>query len=470
MANRLKSIYISLFSLLLFSCSSTYELDENLRQSHAPSQWSTNLLTAEVEDGWFSQLQNKQIHQLVAVALNNNFQLKQQAFAIDILEQELIVSGSALWPSLDMSLNSSRRKAASETNLDNYTSSASLDLSLKYELDLWGRLSDGQRQANLELMAQKSTFEQAKQQLVADVITAWFSVIEANKLLDLYQQRAKNTQQNLLIIESGYQQGLNSALDVYLTRNEVNNELSRVSEQQTTKILAIRTLEQLLGQYPKGTLFVDAELPQLDSEIPLGLPSELVSRKPEVMASWYELLAKDSALAYAHKQRFPSVSLTASLFNNDATIADLLSTSSLGWSLLGNLAMPIFNAGRLEANEEKSRLVLKQTEQAYLATLHDAFTNVENAVTYEKSLQERYQIMLRAKKNAIAAENLSFEQYQSGLVEYTTVLEAQSRSYDAQSTVIQIKNQLIANRINLHVALGGNFAKSSSAEAQEQDK
>jgi len=470
MGYRLKPLYISIVSMMLFSCSSTYLIDEEFRQSSAPAQWSANLLTTDVEDNWFEQLQNEQIHRFVDIAINNNFQLKQQALAIAILEQDLIIAGSELWPSLDLSLNKGRSKSVSADNTSTYSTSATLDLDLQYELDLWGKLSAANRQANLELMAQKATFEQAKQQLVADVITAWFSVIEANKLLVLYQQRSQDIQQNLSIIESGYQQGLNSALDVYLTRNEVNSELSRTSEQRTQKTLAIRKLEQLLGQYPEGALFVDAELPSLDSDIPVGLPSDLVSRKPELVASWYQLLAKDSALAYAHKQRFPSVSLTASLSDNQTNISDLLSTSSLGWSLLGNLAMPLFNAGELKANEEKTRLDLKQTEQEYLSTLYDAFADVENAITYEASLKERYHMMIKAQENAIAAQQLSFEQYQSGLVEYITVLDAQSRSYDAQSAVIQLKNQLIANRINLHVALGGNFAKAPSTEAQEQEK
>jgi NodT family efflux transporter outer membrane factor (OMF) lipoprotein len=368
-----------------------------------------------------------------------------------------------------MSLKRGRQKTAVDDNAAIYGNSASLGFNLQYELDLWGKLSDFERQANLELMAQQATFEQAKQQLVADVITAWFSVIEANQLVELYQQRVSNTQQNLVIIESSYRQGLKSALDVYLTRNEVNTELSRASEQQTKKIVSIRQLEQLLGQYPQGTLFVDAKLPLLNSKIPLGLPTDLISRKPELIASWYQLLAKDSALAYAHKQRFPSVSITASLSDNQQDISDLLSTSSFGWSLLGNIAMPLFNAGRFKANEQKSRLALKQTEQAYLATLYNAFADVENAVTREASLINRYQMMVKAQNNAIAAETLSFEQYQSGLVEYTTVLNAQSRSYDAQSTVIQIKNQLIVNRINLHVALGGNFSASGAFPNAEQE-
>ena len=459
----------TLFSITLTACSGIYEVDENLQTSHAPKQWSTDLSTNQVQDNWFEQLKNEQVHQLVEIALANNFQLKQQSLEIDIQKQQLIIAGSALWPSLDMTLNGNRRKSVLGDNPADYSGTVSLDLSLQYELDLWGKLSDAERQANLEFMAQLATFEQAKQQLVADVIKAWFSVIEANQLVELYQLRANNTQQNLLIIEAGYQQGLNSALDVYLTRNEVNNELSRTSEQQALKVLAIRQLEKLMGQYPEGKLFVDAQLPLLGSEIPLGLPSDLVSRKPELLASWYQLLAKDSALAFAHKQRFPSVSITASLSENQYDISDLLSASSLGWSLLGNIAMPLFNAGKLEANEEQSRLVLKQTEQGYLSTLYEAFADVENSVTYEQSLKERYQMMIKAQENAIAAETLSFEQYQSGLVEYTTVLDAQSRSYDAQSSVIQIKNQLIANRINLHVALGGNFSESDSVEAQGKE-
>ena len=456
--------------MLLLSCSVTEPLDKNLRQSHVPSQWSVDLLTTSVEDGWFNELQNAQIHQLVDAAINNNFQLKQQAFAIAVQQQTLIIAGSDLWPSLDVSLNNSRRKFIASDSADSIDNTASVDIDLKYELDLWGKLSDAQQQANLTLMAQKATFEQAKQQLVADVIKAWYSVIEANQLVILYQQRSTNTQENLLIINSGYQQGLNSALDVYLARNEVNNALARASEQAANSIIAIRTLEQLLGQYPQGKLFVDAKLPQLDAEIPLGLPSDLVSRKPELMASWYQLLAQNSALAYAHKQRFPSVNLTASLFDSQPSISDLLSTSSLSWSLLGNLAMPLFNAGELKANAERARLTLKQTEQAYLSTLFDAFADVENAITYEQSLQDRYHVMMKAQDNAIAAEQLSFEQYQRGLVDYLTVLDAQSRSYDAQTTVIQLKKQLIANRINLHIALGGNFAKSSSEKIQKQDK
>ena len=287
-------------------------------------------------------------------------------------------------------------------------------------------------------------------------------------MVELYQSRADNTQQNLDIIESGYRQGLSNALDVYLTRNEVNNELARTSQQQVVYSESVRRLEVLVGQYPKGALEVLEKLPLLKSDIPQGLPSDLITRKPELRASWYQVLAQDSALAYAHKQRFPSISLTASVDNSTDELSDLLSLSSVGWSLLGNVSAPIFNAGKLKANEEQARLQLRQTEQSYLDTLYQALSEVENAVAEESSLKSRYQIMLTAEENAIAAQTLSFENYLSGLVDYTTVLDSQSRSFDAQATVIQIKNQLIANRVNLLIALGGDFS-TPAIESSEND-
>ncbi|SFD11583.1 TolC family protein [Pseudoalteromonas denitrificans] len=461
----LKPLSMLLTGILLSACSTvTEEFDISVRHFNTPEKWQNNELLTEVKSGWLLQLENEQIQSLVLMALDNNFLLKQQAYSLQMQRQELIISNSTLWPSLDLVLSNSRRK---NTSPNSYTSSASVDLNLKYELDLWGKLSDSDRQVNLDFMAKQAEFEQAKQQLVADVVIAWFKVIESKQLVTLYQQRADNSKQNLDIIESGYQQGLNSALDVYLSRTEVNNELSRTSEQQAKKVEAVRVLELLLGQYPEGQLNVDADLPLLNSDIPMGLPSELIKRKPQLIASWYQLLAKDAGLAFAHKQRFPSISLTASIKNSDSELSEVLSVSSIAWSLLGNLAMPLFNAGKLEANEEKSRLALKQNEQAYLQTLHDAFSDVENALTQETSLKQRYQMMVAAKENAIAAQRLSFENYQNGLVNYTTVLDAQSRSFDAQSTVIQIKNQLIKNRIQLHIALGGDFSATAHSKVMK---
>ena len=445
-------------SLLLVACSSTSQVDEKLKDLPLPQNWQDSKQALTVEHNWLSQLDNPQVHQLVKKAFSYNHQFAMQAYALEISEQQLIVSGSQLWPELDLAFRSGRNK---DNQTDSYTNSNSANLNLSYEVDIWGKLSDAERLSNYNYLAQKSSFEQYKQQLVVNVLTTWFSVIEAEKLLTLYRSRVENSKQNLAIIESGYHAGLTDALDVYLTRNDLNNELTRVSEQETVKTKLIRQLERLIGEYPKGELLVNANLPLLTNDIPVGLPSELISRKPALKASWYQLLSQDAGLAYAHKQRFPSIVLSGSVGDSTADIGDLLSGSSLAWSLLGSVSAPIFNAGRLKANEEKARLELKQGEQLYLDTLYDAFSDVENAITTEKSLKQSYYTMLAAQENAKIASTLSFEQYQSGLVSYTTVLDAQKRSFEAQTTLIKIKNQLIANRINLHFSLGGDFTTPS---------
>jgi NodT family efflux transporter outer membrane factor (OMF) lipoprotein len=458
MMRRFRPLLPLFSSLLLLACSSFSEIDEKLKDLPLPQNWHDSKQVTTVEYNWLSEFDDDQVHQLVEKALTANHQFAMQAFSLKIAEQQLIVSGSELWPELDLAFSSSRSKS-NET--DSYTNSNSINLNLIYEVDILGKLSDVDRASNFDYLAQKSSFDQYKQQLVADVITTWFDVIEADKLLTLYRSKAENSKQNLAIIESGYRSGLIDSLDVYLTRNSLNSELSVVSEQETVKVKLIRALERLIGEYPKGTLFVDADLPVLTDNIPVGLPSELISRKPELKASWYQLLSQDAGLAYAHKQRFPSIILSGSLSDAKDNVGDLLSTSSLAWSLLGSVSAPIFNAGRLKANEEKARFELKQGEQLYLDTLYSAFSDVENAITTEKSLKQRYETMLAAQENAKIAAILSFEQYQSGLVSYTTVLDAQNSSYEAQATLIKIKSQLLANRINLHLALGGNFSKSS---------
>lgn len=444
--------------LLLFACSNTSEIDKNLQNLSLPENWQENKKSLTVENNWLAQLNNPQVKSLVKKALDNNYQFAIQAYALDISEQQMIIAGSQLWPELDLSFRSGRSKNG---QTETYANSNALNVNLSYEVDIWGKLSDADRKSNFDYLSQKSTYEQYKQQLVVNVVTTWFNIIEAQKLLTLYQSRVENAQQNLAIIEASYNSGLTTALDVYLSRNDLNTELTRVSEQVSAKTRLLRDLERLVGEYPKGTLLVDANLPLLTNEIPVGLPSELISRKPELKASWYQLLSQDAGLAYAHKQRFPSIVLSGSVGDSADDISNLLSGPALAWSLFGSVSAPIFNAGRLKANEEKARIELKQGEQYYLDTLYDAFRDVENAITTETSLKQSYDTMLAAQENAKIASTLSFEQYQSGLVSYTTVLDAQKRYFEAQATLIKIKNRLIANRINLHYSLGGDFTTPS---------
>lgn len=470
--------YFPLFiSVYLVSCVGTSQLDNNIRDLQIPENWQSDNLAIKSNENWLSQLNQPVLVLLTEEGLAANQSLRQESYRVEILEQQLLQAEADFWPVLDLGITSSRNKSAINGEV---STRYSTKLESSYEVDLWGKLSDNQKNSHLLLLSAKAKYQQQKQRLVANIAKQWFSLITAKQLMSLFQQRVENARQSLDIIESGYKQGLNKALDVYLSRNELNSEISNLASQQANVKNSARSLEQLLGRYPSGKLADMSEsgvptntdtqtLPNLPPSIPLGLPSEVLSRNPQLQAAWQQVLAQDANLAFAHKQRFPSIRLTASVSNSTTEISDLLSTNSLGWSLLSNLTAPIFNAGKLKANEEIARLRLKQQEQDYLTTLYQVFADVENAITNESSLLARYQATQAAQENASAAQTLAFEQYQRGLVSYTTVLNAQDRAFNAQSSLIQIQNQLLSNRVNLHLALGGDFALTSNTQQDDSN-
>ncbi len=456
------------------ACSSHYQSPQNLKQPESlPEQWQAvdgsmlSQIDSDVADKmmlgntqtFLQQFDNRQLEQLIAQALTNNHTLKQSFYSVQIKRQAADIASGDLWPSIDASLS---QKRSSSTEPRSYSNQAEAGISIKYELDLWQKLSAAQRQANLEYLAEKANYEQAQSNLVASVTNAWLNTIEAENLVALSKQRVEVAKQSLDIIETGYEQGLNEALDVYLSRNDYNSELSRLSQQKSTLAASRRNLERLIGDYPAGRIAVEEKLPELSVNANIVIPSQLIENKPELQASWYALMAKNAALAFAHKQRYPSLQITATAGDSGSNIEDLFSGSGIAWSLLGNLTAPIFNAGQLKAREQSAELALKQAEQSYLATLFDTFEDVENRLTNTLSLQQQYQSTLNAESNARLAAELSFEQYQSGLVSYTTVLNAQTRAFEAQSQAIQLHKQVITNQIELQLALGAPLADLSS--------
>ena len=440
---------------VLSACSSHYSENDHIKQpKNVPIEWQSDFKVALSESTERSQslpiLSNQQLRDFLVHALETNFNLKQEFLSLQQKRQALTVANSALWPSIEAGL-SARRTKAEEGSIGNKFEAG---LDIRYELDLWQKLSDAEQQAQLAYLSAEASFEQAKQTLIANVITAWFDVIESNRLLELAKQRVELTKQSLDIIERGYQQGLNEALDVYLARNDFNTEVSRFSQQKAAQQTAIRALQRLSSDYPTGQFELDSELPSYQLESLSVVPSDLVENKPSLQASWYELMAQNANLAFVHKKRYPSFVITGSIGDEGQKLRDLFDGSGLVWSLLGNLTAPIFNAGQLKANEETARLQLKQAEQRYLDNLYQSFETVENRITDAVSLEQRYRAILDAKYNAKMAAELSFEQYQSGLVTYTTVLNAQARAFDAETSAVQLHKQLLVNHVQLQLALG----------------
>ncbi len=455
--NTINKLFLVFILTLLQSACEITAISPDIREQNLPQNWNTGSTSGQVSDAWLVELRDDELHAQVISAMQNNYQLAEQAARVEEARLQVRVSGADRFPELALTFDASRRRSVFFNDLTPVIANYEIGASLNFQVDIWGQLNDAQKQASLTLLAAQASFRDAQHQLAANVSRAWFDVISASQLLRLFQERLSNLEVDSDIIERGYQQGLNSALDVYLTRATLEQERARIAEQKQQVVESRIALQLLLADYPDAQFEINKTLPVIDSRIPAGLPSQLMERRPDLQQAWLNLLATDAGLAVAHKQRFPRMSLTASITEASPKLGDLLSGGPLAWSLLGNLTQPLFNAGRLRALEGQARARVVQAEHQYLNQLYSALAEVENAISRNESLQEQYEATLESEKNAVAGLTLAFEQYQRGLVTYTTVLESQRRAFDAQSAVIELRNRLLQNRITLYLALGGDL-------------
>lgn len=437
---------------LMTGCAGTYDQPTDLI-AEIPDTWAQKAEAESIKESWLSEFKDAKLNDLVAEALASNIELAGDAAALDEARSSVTIAGADRWPSLNLAL---RGESASNQDSDTLTSSLTAD----WELDVWGKLSDTQRRSVETYLAAQAEYENARRQLAADVASGWFQLINDQNLYVLIDQRLQALQADLTIIESSYSQGIADALDVYLAQTSLLQEQASAEAQRQTVIESSARLQRLLGRYPSGDWQTSESLPMITANIPTGLPSELVTRRLDLQQSWHRLLSADAGLAIAHKNRFPRLSLTGRVSDTDDNLGDVFDADNLVESLVGNIALPLFQGGSLKAAEDVAAAQLKQVEQTYLGAVQDAFSEVETAISRQVQLEKRFDAVEGAQRNAQAGYELSFDQYRRGLVDYATVLQAQLRAFNTETSLLGLRNQLLQNRIALYQALGGGFAPS----------
>ena len=423
-----------------------------------PAAWTRGGDLGSVGVNWLEYFDNALLTGLVAESIAANYQLAQERARLIQAEQTVVITRANRFPTLDVSIDGTRRGAEDFAGVSATTQSFSGSLDARWNVDLWGELSKEQQAAQLALAAQRARLESVERDIAAATASSIFDVLESKQLLQVAQRRLDNAIESHDIVASGYRQGLNDALDLYLARNQVERQQANFAQQQQTYTESVADLQLTLARYPDGAMQLDGELPVIADPVPAGLPSELLTRRTDIQEAWLSLLAADADLAAAHKARFPSLSLVGSTGLTSIEFADLLDGDATFWNVAGSLTQPLFAGGRLKAQEEQALARVQLAEQQYLQLVYRAFADVENAISRSVSLQERYESFLDAQSNSRAALTLALEQYQRGLVSYTTVLESQRQAFDAEATVVQLKNQLLQNRIALFLSLGGSFS------------
>lgn len=416
-------------------------------------------------NSWLLDFEDENLIAVVQQALANNLDLNASAIRLQSAYAQTLANNAARKLKLNHSLDGSRsrRNLVIGQDIDrDYSNSFGFGFDLSWELDLWRKLKSSQQASLLNYQSAHQLHHHAQLSLAANVAKTWYGVTEAQLQQRLIQQRIINLTDNLEALEDGYLAGLNDALDIYLARADLQREHARLANQQISLQQQKRNLELLINHYPGAELESAATLPTPNTAIPVGLPSQLISRRPDIIAAQLDLEASELNAKVAHLDRFPALRLTGNLGTRSEELEDLLSGDFIVSSLFASVVTPLLDGGKLKAAEQIAYNAVQEAEIFYQNTVLNAFKEVESALSNERLLQQQYQATKQSALQFTQAEVLAFERYQAGLVNYITVLESQRRAFDALSSEIQLRNIIIQNRIDLYLALGGGFSEPNT--------
>jgi len=448
-----KLIILLLFLLQILGCRHQLQHSKPV-EMQPPPQWSAKTSTVEGEPSvWLDSFNAPQLFPLINEALQQNFSLQSAAARIRAAQARARQAGAALLPDAALDGSAARRKIqGSGSTIDN---SFALTGRIQWDIDLWNRLDLEARAAGVEAAAAADDYRAAQLSLAARIARSWFRLIEVKLQQQLSAQTVSSYRQSLQVIEEQYRRGLNSALDLRLARSQLSSAEATLAERNRLFDNEQRTLEQLLGRYPAGTLAATDQLPELTEAIPVGLPSSLLQRRPDVRAAELRLQAVELRAAAEERNWLPGFSLTGTAGTASDRLYQLLDWDTLVWSLAASLSQSLFDGGRDSAARQLAAAQRDEQLTGYAETLLNAFREVETALATEASLQNQQQALAQTVSEAEEAEQLAEQRYRQGLEGIITLLETQRRAFSARSSLLQTSRLRLENRVDLHLALAG---------------
>ena len=464
---RASVILLCLASLMLIGCRSTPPKNSAFEAPWpVPETWKGDSRALEP---WLASFDDATLEALITQGLSANHNLRQAALRMRRARQQALAAGSARWPSIKGRLDGARTERTRgliEGISTTFTEDYGISLDMSWELDLWGKLADRQSATESEWEATKEDFAAARLSLAARIAQAWYNAVTGKEQMRIAREALHSSENSLATIDDLYLGGLNTALDVRLSRANVETARENLLLRKLNADRALRHLEVLIGDYPAGKRFIkEGGLPELEAPIPTGLPAELIGRRPDLRAATQRLLAAGYRIDEAEKEYLPAIRLTGRGGTSTDAFSDILNQEFRFSNVAAGLTQPFFKGRQLRAG-----LAVARTDQDLaLVGLYDtalrAFQEVENAINAEEGLRQQAAALGMVNLEYGEAEKLAMEQYEDGLVDILTVLDAQRRYVQSLQRLMAIRNQIVQNRIDLVLALGGDFvAKPGNAK------
>jgi NodT family efflux transporter outer membrane factor (OMF) lipoprotein len=425
---------------------------EAMPHVQTPAQWAAPGAGASaVTDNWLASFQDAQLSAAVAEAVANNADLRVGAARVEEAMLYAKLAGANLYPSVDLLARGGAKMSGDNSGLKGAL------VSMTWELDLWGRVRYGRAAATADARSAEADQEYARQSIAAAVARSWFLATEAGLQAQVARLTIQGGEDLVRLAQSRTQVGVGNDEDVYVARANVGTSRDTLRQIELSREQAIRALEILLGRYPSAAAAVTAQLPNQPPAVPAGLPSELLERRPDVVAAERRVAAAFNRVGEAKAARLPSISLTAGVSAISSDLFVLQDHDNPVWNLGARLLMPLYKGGALKTQVEIRTAQQKQAVAAYASVGLRAFGEVENALASEFAARDREQILAGVVADNQRALEIVQTQFKVGSTDLRFVTQRQLALSATQAALIRMQSEQRVQRVNVHLALGGSF-------------
>lgn len=450
-------VHLSLtICFVLAGCNTTLKRDAQALDFPVAEQWrEADAIVEPLAASWVETFNDPVLTAMVHEGLINNFDLKAAVARIDAAREQAVIAGSERLPELFFSPGYQRSKNDSNIGASVFGAFSAL-FNFNWELDVWGRIKAGQQAAEEEALAAADDFRAAQLSLAARIAQVYFEWLEAQLQTQVAEQSVKDRSIIAGLIRGRFNKGLSRGLDLRLVLTDVANAEAQLAQARNDVQRLGRQLQTLLARYPDDSLLMQHRaLPQPPKALTAGLPSELLARRPDVMAAFKRLRAADSRLESAEKALLPRITLTAAGGTGSPALTELVDPRAVAWNVAIGLVQPLFTGGRLQGEIRLNEARVSDVFNQYQSVALNAFREVEQTLAAESRLRAQEKALREAVDQTEASRKLAVYSYQQGLIEILTLLDSYRSTLNTQSAHLQVQRQLLNNRITLYLALGG---------------
>lgn len=408
---------------------------------------------------WQTYFTDPALQQLIQAGLAHNRDLRIAALRVAEARAAYGIQRAESLPQFDIAGNGNRQRVPGDLNVSGqtqYGSQYTVGVGLSaWEVDFWGRIRSLNQAALAQYLASEANQQAVMVSLIGQVADGYYGLTALDERIDLAAKAIASHQESVRIFTRRYQVGSGSKMDLTQVQTllaQAQALHSQLQQQRDAQIQALQVLVGMDSPLPEATRF---SLTSLPSNTPVGLPSNLLTRRPDIMAAEYRLQGANANIGAARAAFFPRLALTGQFGSASADLNGLFDSGSQAWSFMPTLSVPIFHGGRLRANVDMAQIRKDVAIADYEKTIQQAFREVSDGLNNIKWLQN--QVTIQGQALAAQAETARLAQlsYDYGAVNFLSVLDAQRNLLSAEQQLVQVKRSLMSAKIALYMALGG---------------